>query len=154
MTENMKFTALASRVSGTSLCYTRVFNRWRSFATTVLGTSPFPVEPSHCALFLQYLLESSRSVSSINSAFNAFKWLHDLAAVSSPTSHPTVVAVKEGAVRSASSPANHRKEPLEAEHLRKLAEKTDLHDLLQLHNLVMFVLAFSSFFRFSELSLI
>lgn len=74
--------------------------------------------------------------------------------MSSPTSHPTVVAVKEGAVRSASSPANHRKEPLEAEHLRKLAEKTDLHDLLQLRNLVMFVLAFSGFFRFSELSLI
>jgi len=64
------------------------------------------------------------------------------------------VAVKEGAVCSASSPANHRKEPLEAEHLRKLAEKTDLHDLLQLRNLVMFVLAFSGFFRFSELSLI
>ena len=154
LTENMKFTALASRASGTSLCYTRVFNRWRSFATSVLGTSPFPVEPFHCALFLQYLLESSRSVSSINSAFYAFKWLHDLAGVSSPTSHPTVVAVKEGAVRSASSPANHRKEPLEAEHLRKLAEKTDLHDLLQLRNLVMFVLAFSGFFHFSELSLI
>ena len=48
-------------------------------------------------------------------------------------------------------PANHRKEPLEAEHL---AEKTDLHDLLRLRNLVMFVLAFSGFFLFPELSLI
>jgi len=148
LTENMKFTALASRASGTSLCYTRVFNRWRSFATTVLGTSPFPVEPFHCALFLQYLLESSRSVSSINSAFYAFKWLHDLVAMSSPTSHPTVVAVKEGAVRSASSPANHRKEPLEAEHLRKLAEKTDLHDLLQLRNLVVCFSFFQLFLFF------
>ena len=36
---------------------------------------------------------------------------------------PTVVAVKEGAVRLASSPVKRRKEPLEAEHLRRLAEK-------------------------------
>ena len=33
-------------------------------------------------------------------------------------------------------------------------ERTDLNDLWQLHNLVMFVLAFSGFLRFSELSLI
>ena len=95
------------------------FNRWRSFATTVLRTSPFPVEPFHYVLFLQYQLDSSRSVSSINSAFYAFNWLHDVAGVSSPTNHPTVAALKEGAARSASSTANHRKEPLEAEHLRK-----------------------------------
>ena len=152
--EKLKFTALASRASGTSLNYTRVFNRWRSFVADVLGISAFPVEPIHCALFLQYLLDSSKSVSSINCAFYAFKWLHDLAGVPSPTIHPTVVAVKEGAVRLASSPVKHRKEPLEAEHLRRLVEKTDMNDLLQLRNLVMFVLAFSGFLRFSELSLI
>ena len=33
-------------------------------------------------------------------------------------------------------------------------ERTDLNDLLQLRNLVMLVLAFSGFLRFSELSLI
>lgn len=33
-------------------------------------------------------------------------------------------------------------------------ERTDLNDLLQLRNLVMFVLAFSGFLRFSELYLI
>ena len=72
----------------------------------------------------------------------------------SPTSHPTVVAVKEGAIRLSSCPVKYRKEPLEAEHLRQLLERTDLNDLLQLRNLVMFVLAFSGFLRFSELSLI
>lgn len=80
--------------------------------------------------------------------------MHDLAGVSSPTSHPTVVAVKEGAVRLASSPVKGRKEPLEAEHLRRLAEKTDTNDLLQPRNLVMFFLALSGFLRFLELSLI
>ena len=87
-------------------------------------------------------------VSTISCAFYAFKWLHDLAGVCSPTSHPTVVAVKEGAIRLSSSPVKDRKE-----HMRQLIERTDLNDLLQLRNLL-FVLAFSGFFRFSELSLI
>ncbi|CAH3186559.1 unnamed protein product [Porites lobata] len=153
--DKLRSTVLASRAHGTSLNYTRIFNRWRSFATEVLGiVAVFPVEPIHCALFLQYLLDSTKSVSTINCAFYAFKWLHDLAGVGSPTSHPTVVAVKEGAIRLSSCPVKHRKEPLEAEHLRQLMERTDMNDLLQLRNLVMFVLAFSGFLRFSELSLI
>ena len=79
--EKMKFAALAFRASGTSLSYTKFFNRWRSFASTVLVTSRFPVKPVHCALFLQYVLDSSKSVSTVNCAFYAFKWLHDLAAL-------------------------------------------------------------------------
>ena len=43
-----------------------------------------------------------------------------------PLSHPTVVAVKEGTIRLCSCPVKHRKEPLEAEHLRQLMERTDL----------------------------
>ena len=64
------------------------------------------------------------------------------------------MAVKEGAARLASSPVKHRKEPLEAGHLRRLAEKTDMNDILQMRNLVMFVLVFLGFLRLSELSLI
>ena len=146
----LKFTALASRAPGTYLNYTRVFNRWRSFAADVLGIAAFPVEPLHCALFLQYLLDSSKSVSTINSAFYAFKWLHDLAGVCSPTSHPTVVAVKEGASRLVFSPVKYRKEPLEAEHLRKLMDRTDMNDRLQLRNFFELSLIRAKYIKFSE----
>ena len=153
--DTLRSTVLASRAPGTALNYTRIFNRWRSFATEILGIAAvFPVEPIHCALFLQYLLDSTKSVSTVNCAFCAFKWFHDLPGVGSPTSHPTVVAVKEGAIGLSLSPVKHRKEPLEAGHLRQLMERTDLNDLLQLRNLVMFALAFSGSLRFSELSLI
>ena len=147
MLDKLKSTVLPSRAPGTSLNYTTAFNRWRSFATEVLGiVAAFPVEPIHCALFLQYLLDSTKSVSSINCAFYAFKWLHDLAVVCSPTSHPTVVAVKEGAIRLCSCSIKHRKETLEAEHLRQLMElRTDLNDLLQLRYLAMFVFSFLRF---------
>ena len=60
-----------------------------------------------------------------------------------------MIAVKEVAVRLASSPAKHRKEPLEAQHLSALVEKTDIIYFLQLRNLVMFVLVFSGLLRFS-----
>ena len=35
--DKLRSTVLASRAPGTSLNYTRIFNRWRSFATEVLG---------------------------------------------------------------------------------------------------------------------
>ena len=94
--ENPKSTVLASRASGTSENYLRAFNKWRTFARDVLGTSEFPVRPIDCALYLQHLLELSKSVASINCAFYAFKWMHLLAGVDSATLHPTVIAVKEG----------------------------------------------------------
>ena len=149
--ENLKSTVLASRAFGTFANYLRAFNKWRPFASDVLGTSEFPVRPIDCALYLQHLLESSKSVASINCAFYAFKWVHLLAGVDSPTLHPTVIAVKEGAVRLASQPIVNRKEPLDAHHLKVLDAETNLEDLLQLRNLVMFILAFSGFLRSSEL---
>ena len=152
--ENLKSTVLTSRASGTSENYLPAFNKWRSFARDVLGTSEFPVRPIDCALYLQHLLELSKSVASINCAFYAFKWMHLLAGVDPPTLHPTVLAVKEGAVRLATQPIVNRKEPLDAQHLKHLAAETNLEDLLQLRNLVMFILAFSGFLRSSELCVI
>ena len=90
--ENLKSTVLASRASGTSENYLRAFNKWKTFASDILGTLEFPVRPIDCALYLQHLLESSKSVATINSAFYAFKWIHLLAGVDSPTRHPTVIA--------------------------------------------------------------
>ena len=52
-----------------------------------------------------------------------------------------------------SQPASHRKVPLEVTHLKQLAERTNFDNLLQFRSLVMFVLAFSGFFRSSELCL-
>ncbi len=74
--------------------------------------------------------------------------------VDSPTTHPTVIAVKEGALRLANQPSTNRKEPLDVSHLKLLAADSNLQDLLQLRNLVMFILAFSGFLRSSELCVI
>ena len=151
--ENLKSTLLASRASGTSENYLRALNKWRTFASDVLGTSEFPVRPIDCVLYLQHLLESKKSVAAINCAFYAFKWIHHLASVSSPTLHPTVVAVKEGAVRLDSQQIVNRqeeKEPLHDHHLKLPAAETILEDLLQLRNFSYVHSCISScIFRFS-----
>ena len=104
---------LASRASGTSEKYLRALIKTRAeFAKGVLGVPVFPVVPIDSALYLQFLLQSSKSASAINCAFYAFKWLRQVAGVNSSTLHPTVMAAKERALRLVSQPASHRKEPL------------------------------------------
>ena len=145
---------LASRASGSSEKYLRAFNIWAEFAKGVLSVTTFPVSPMDCALYLQFLLQSSKSASAISCAFYTFKWLDQVIGVDSPTLHPTVISTKEGALRLVCQLASHRKEPLEVTHLKQLAERTDFGNILHLRSLVMFVLAFSGFFRSSELCLI
>ena len=68
-----------------------------------------------------------------------------------PYTTSAVFSAKVGALRLVSQPASHGKEPLEATHIKQLVERTDFGNLLQLGSLVMFFLAFSGFFRSSEL---
>ena len=147
--DRMKQTALASRAPGTLKGYHRAFNRWKLFARDTLQIQPFPVSPFNLALYLHHLLGLTNSSSSINAAFYAVSWFHTLAGVESPTLHPAVIAINEGAVR-LSAKEIHRKEPLETDHLRSLASQINFQDLLQLRNFVMFVLSFSGFMRASE----
>ena len=80
LSENLKSTVLASKASGISENYLRAF-KWKAFASDVFGILAFPVRPLDCALFLQHLLESSKSAATINSTLYAFRWIHLLAGV-------------------------------------------------------------------------
>ena len=50
-------------------------------------------------------------------------------------------------LRLVSQPASHRNISIEVTRLQQLAARTDFDNLLQLRSVVMFVLAFSDFFR-------
>ena len=125
---------LASRASGSSEKYLRAFNIWAEFAKGVLSVTTFPVSPMDCALYLQFLLQSSKSASAISCAFYTFKWLDQVVGVDSPTLHPIVISTKEGALRLVCQLASHRKEPLEVTHLKQLAERTDFGNILHLRS--------------------
>ena len=95
----LQTTVLASRATGTVNGYIRAFNRWKLFAATSDEINDFPARPLHVALYLQHLIVSTKSHSSVDSAFYAIKWAHENAGLESPTDNPLVVKVREAAKR-------------------------------------------------------
>lgn len=148
--ENLKTTMLASRAEGTTHLYERSFNKWKTFAQGILQVAVLPADPLHVTLFLQYLVETSKSASAINSAFYSINWAHRMSGFPSPTDHPFVALARDGAIRILSHGRSNRKEPLDVHFLKDLCVQANLDDLVQLRNVVMFVLSFAGFLRSSE----
>ena len=98
----------------------------------LLGVPDSPVRPLDGALYLQFLLESSNSVSAIYCAFYAFKCVHKVSGLESPTLRPTIIAAKKGALRFVSQSLSHRKGTLRVAHLKQLADRADFDNLLKL----------------------
>ena len=48
----------------------------------------------HVAVYLQYVLDSTRSSSTVDTAFYSVKWAHESACLVSPTDNPLVNRVR------------------------------------------------------------
>ena len=99
LADRMKSTVLMSRASGTVNGYTRAFNRWKEFASRWGEVATFQAQPLPVALYLQHLLESTSSCSSVDAAFYGLKWVHETARLVSPTDNLLVAAVREASKR-------------------------------------------------------
>jgi site-specific recombinase XerD len=147
----MKKTVLSSRAPSTVSAYLRSLRRWKQFTDRHSNLNYFPAEPAHVALYLQHLLESTKSHQSVDAAFYAIKWAHNLSGLPSPTENTVVKLVVEGAKRSIGTRKVNRKEPLKLEHLNKIIAKVNLDNFLDLRNVCMYSLAFSALLRFDDL---
>ena len=87
------------------------------------------------------MLESTRSCSSVDTAFYAIKWAHEIAGMASPTDNQLVSRVWEAAKKILGAGRPNRKEPLSLEVLKDIVEGTDLSNILQLRNVCLYVLA-------------
>jgi len=98
------------------------------------------------------LVETSQSASAISSAFYSLNWAHRLAGLPSPAENAFVISVRDGVIRllSRAKVGSHRKEPLDVEFLKRACAQADLDKLLDLRNILMFVLSFAGFLRSSE----
>lgn len=152
LSENMQSTVIAARAIGTAEGYVRAFRRWRDFAQNQEEISVFPAEPLHVALYLQYLIETTKSHNSVDSVFYGIKWAHESAGLQSPTDNMLVAKVREAAKRILGTEKRNRKDPLSVDILKQVVENSDLSDILQLRNVCMFVLCFSGFFRCDDVS--
>ena len=138
------------RCSGTTDAYRRSFSRWRDFACSRGEIQVFPASTEHVALYLQYLLDTTRSHSAADSAIYGIQWAHNLAGIPSPTDSPIIQAISSAAKRLVGTRLLNKKEPISPDMIRKLVEASNFNNLLELRNVFIFLLAFAGFFRIEE----
>ena len=146
LSSRLQTSILSARAPGTVTKYERAFNRWKDFALSKQELSYFTAEPIHVAVYLQHVLESTRSRSSVDSAFYSIKWAHESAGLGSPTDNTLVIRVREAANRILGVERRNRKEPITIEILKDIVDNADLSNTLQLRNVCLYVLSYAGFF--------
>ena len=150
LASRLESTVIASRAPGTTDAYRRAFLRWKVFASSKREICAFPAKSEHVALYLQHLLDTTHSHSAVDSAIFGIQWAHHLAGLPSSTDSPIIQAVSRAAKRIMGTRVCNRKEPVSPDMIRKLVEKSNLDNLLELRNVCIFILAFAGFFRIEE----
>ena len=150
LASRLESTVIASRATGTTDAYRRAFLRWRGFAASSDEIQAFPARPEHVALYLQHVLDTTKSRSSVDSAIYGIQWAHSLADVPSPTNSPIVHAISRASKRIIGTRVTNKKEPISPDMIRKLVDISNLDNLLELRNVCIFLLAYAGFFRIEE----
>ena len=146
LASRLQKSVLSARAPATTNTYHRAFKRWKDFAVSNLKSNYLPANPIHVAVYLQHMLESTKSCSSVDSAFYAIKWAHEIAG----TDNQVVSRVREAAKRILGAGRPNRKEPLSTDVLKEIVEGSDLSNILHLRNVCLYVLAYAGFFRSEE----
>ena len=149
LTDRLKTTVLSSKAYSTSSQCRRAFSKWKEFAVCKLNETCFPADPFQVALYLQHLMEQAQSPSVIDSAFYGIKWAYDMAGISSPTDNSVVENVRSVAKRILGTAAVYRKEPISSD---LIVSQANLDNPVDLRNVTMYVLCFTGFFRFDDIS--
>ena len=126
LASRLQKSALSARAPSTTSTYHRAFKRWKDFAVSNLKGNYLPANPIHLAVYLQHVLESTKSCSSVDSAFYAIKWAHETAGTASPTDNQVVSRVREAAKRILGTGRPNRKEPFSTDVLKDIVEGADL----------------------------
>ena len=150
LTSRLQTSVLSARAPATTNMYHRAFRKWMDFALSKLNISFLPAKPVHVAIYLQHVLESTNSSSSVDTTFYAIKWAHEIVGVASPTDNRVVSRVREAAKRILGAGRPNRKEPLSVEVLKEIVEGADLSNVLELRNVCLYVLSYAGFFRSEE----
>ena len=92
---------LECSTANTAYKYSNEWQRWKTWVQSKLGAPVLPAVPLQVALYLTELVEQAvlegHSASMIESASYSIQWGHHLAGKESPTIHPLVKGVVEGA---------------------------------------------------------
>ena len=150
LASRLEATVLASRAPGTTDAYRRSFARWKKFASSKSEIQHFPAKTEHVALYLQHLIDTTHSQSTVDSAIYAIQWAHTMAGIPSPTNSPIIHAIREAAKRLVGTRPVNKKEPISAGMIGELVNNSNFDNLLELRNVCIFILAYAGFFRIQE----
>jgi hypothetical protein len=109
---------LQSKAFNTRRSYEGAFNKWCKWCVPY-NISPLPASDVNVSLYLMHLSKFKKSTSTINEAFYAISWAHNIAGVVNPCNSELVSFVKEGALRVVGRFVN-KKEPITPEILRQI----------------------------------
>ena len=146
---------LESSAANTAYKYSNGWQKWKTWAQSKLGVPVLPAVPLQVALYLTELVErtvlESHSASVIESASYSIRWGHRLAGIDSPTKHPLVKGVVEGARRKLARPVQP-KQPLKHDSIAEitLTLGSASASLADIRFLFILLVGYAGVFRISE----
>ena len=145
--------ALQAKQGGTVKNYTYGWSRWRRWAALYPEVQAFPASPMYVAIYLLEIYQSARTAAPVSLAAYSIAWAHKTAGLADPTLHALPRMIKEAAPRTLKHFSN-KKDPLTVEMIEKIVHKYGSCNasLQDLRLLAMFLVAFTAFLRYSELS--
>ena len=152
LASRLESTVIASRATGTTDAYRRAFLRCRRFAASLNEIQAFPAKLEHVALYLQHVLDMTKSRSAMDSAIYGIQWAHNLAGIPSPTNSPIVHAISRASKSIIGTPVTNKKEPISPKMIKRVVNISNLDNLLELRNVCISLLACAGFFRIEEVS--
>jgi integrase len=143
--------AQGAKSANTRKAYDR---EWRAFVRWcgAIGRDPLPAEPATVALFVTDQAKS-RKPAGIDVALAAIAAAHKTAGIDTPTRHPAVRAVREGARRKVGT-AQRQAAPMTVDLLEVAIAAIDTSTLAGVRDRAILLLGFAGAFRRSELAAI
>ena len=102
-------------------------------------------------LYVVFLIQQTRSLSSVNSAVHRVSWVHKKSGCQEPSEYPVVTQVVDAARQILARPAE-RKEPLSSVLVRKVISRLEKGNLGDLQLAALFSLDFFGFLRWDDLT--
>ena len=142
---------LAAREQNTIKNYWGCFEKWVSWSEQFTEVSPMPSEEIHIIIYLLTLLQTGKNYPVIKSTLYAIKFFHKIIGFEEPCKTNLTTLILEG-IKRICCHTTQKKDPITPEQLQKIYELLggERMTLLNLRTLLISVLSFMGFLRFSE----
>ena len=136
----------------TMTTYNNGFRAWKKWTEQYPEVDQLPIRPFHLALFISAVIQRNGKFGTIEQAFYAINWLHNVLGQKNPCDHQLVRYLKGAAKRLLKKP-RVKKCPIRPHHLRELVKHLrGSKNLLDIRVLTVSLLSYAGFLRYDEVS--